>query len=307
MSEYLNHNYSVFIITKDRPHELIQTIKKLFLQSYPPKFILVVDNGSETESKNRIIDLNDARISHYSTGYNSGPAGGAYWGMKLLFEKGYDWVLWVDDDDPPKFDNLIEDLFEIVQKNDNELLGMVGSVGECFDRKKGKIIRFKDKQLTGFLEVDTISGNMFPMVSKRTFSKGLLPNKNLFFGFEDLDFGLSIKRAGFKIITSGDLHLKHRKLAGRLNLKKNTSFKKSTHSIWREYYSVRSLIYILLHKEKSLLGTASFISRNLIKSFVVFKYGMTYGKKSSRMILLGLFDGIFKRMGMRISPVPKSI
>jgi GT2 family glycosyltransferase len=306
MTRNLDYNFAAFIITKDRPDELIQTIKKLLFQSFPPKHILVVDNGSQTESKNRIIDLNDARISHYLTGYNAGPAGGAYWGVKLLFEKGYDWVLWVDDDDPPKFDNLIEDLFEIVQNNDNELLGMVGSVGECFDRKKGKIVRFNDEQLIGFLEVDTISGNMFPLVSKRTFDKGILPSKNLFFGFEDLDFGLSIKRAGFKIITSAELHLKHRKLAGRLNLKKNTSFKRSTHSIWREYYSVRSLIHILLHKEKSLLGTVTCISRNLIKSFVVFKYGIYYGKKSSNMILLGLFDGIFKRMGMRISPVPKA-
>jgi GT2 family glycosyltransferase len=305
MTENLNINFAAFIITKDRPHELIKTIKKLLDQTYPPNYILVVDNGLNNESRERIIDLKSKRISHYSVGSNSGPAGGAYWGLKLLFEKGYDWVLWVDDDDPPKFDNLIEDLFEIVQKNDNELLGMVGSVGERFNRKKSKIVRFNDEQLIGFLDVDTISGNMFPLVSKRTFNKGILPSKNLFFGFEDLDFGLSIKRAGFKIITSGDLHLKHRKLSGRLNLKKNNNFKRSINSLWRDYYSVRSLVYVLLYKEKSLFGTLSFIFRNLIKSFVVFKYGIVYGKKSSRMILVGLFDGMFKRMGMRISPVSK--
>jgi GT2 family glycosyltransferase len=306
MTEIQNIDFAAFIITKDRPNELIKTIKKLLDQTYPPNFILVVDNSLINESRNSINDLNDSRISHHLTGYNAGPAGGAYWGLKLLFEKGYDWVLWVDDDDPPKFDNLIEDLFDIVHHNDNEYLGMVGSVGERFDRKKGKIVRLKDEQLKGFLEVDTISGNMFPLVSKRTFDKGILPSKNLFFGFEDLDFGLSIKRAGFKIITSGELHLKHRELAGRLNLKKNTSFKKFNQSLWREYYSVRSLIHILLHKEKSLIGALSCITRNLIKSVLVFKYGFSYGKKSCRMILLGLFDGIFKKMGMRISPVPKA-
>lgn len=306
MTKKLDYNFAAFIITKDRPLELIETIKELMSQSFPPSYILVVDNGTQTESRDCITHLNDARISHHLMGYNAGPAGGAYWGMKLLFEKGYDWVLWVDDDDPPKFDNLIEDLFEIVHHNDNECLGMVGSVGERFDRIKGKIVRFYDEQLTGFLEVDTISGNMFPLVSKRTFDKGILPSKNLFFGFEDLDFGLSIKRSGLKIITSGDLHLKHRKLAGRLNLKKNKSFKRSIHSIWREYYSVRSLIFILLHQEKSLIGTLSCISRNLIKSVFVYKYGFSYGIKSCRIILLGLFDGIFKRMGMRITPVLKA-
>ena len=145
MTRNLDYNFAAFIITKDRPNELIKTIKKLLDQTYPPNYILVVDNSLINESKECVNDLKNAIISHYSVGNNSGPAGGAYWGMKLLFEKGYDWVLWVDDDDPPKFENLIEDLFEIVQNNDNELLGMVGSVGERFDRKKGKIVRFKDE------------------------------------------------------------------------------------------------------------------------------------------------------------------
>ena len=306
MRENLNHNFAAFIITKDRPFELIETIKKLFSQSFPPSYILVVDNGAQTESKDRINDLHDKKISHHSIGYNAGPAGGAYWGMKLIFEKGYDWVLWVDDDDPPKFENLIEDLFDIVHHNDNEFLGMVGAVGERFDRKKGTIIRLKDKQLTGYLEVDTISGNMFPLVSKRIFEKGILPNKELFFGFEELDFGLSLKRAGFKILTSGKLHLKHRKLAGRLNLISNKNQKKLYSSLWREYYSARNLAFILFHQEKSVIGTLTCICRNLLKSFVVFRHGFAYGTKASSFILMGLFDGIFSRMHMRVSPVAKS-
>jgi GT2 family glycosyltransferase len=307
MTENLNFNFAAFIITKDRPLELIETIKKLFSQSIPPSYILVVDNGSQTESKDRINVLNDIRILHHSIGYNAGPAGGAYWGMKLLFEKEYDWVLWVDDDDPPKFDNLIEDLFDIVHHNDNEGLGMVGAVGERFDRKKGRIVRFNDEHLKGYLEVDTISGNMFPLVSKRTFEKGILPNKDLFFGFEELDFGLSLKRADFKILTSGTLHLKHRIQAGRLNLITNKNQKKLYSSLWREYYSARNLAFILFHQEKSLIGTLTCICRNIIKSFVVFKHGFTYGIKVSSLILMGLFDGLFNRMEMRVSPVAKSI
>jgi GT2 family glycosyltransferase len=275
-------------------------------QSVPPNYILVVDNGAQTESKDRINDLNDTRISHHSIGYNAGPAGGAYCGMKLLFEKGYDWVLWADDDDPPKFDNLIEDLFDIVHHNDNEFLGMVGAVGERFDRKKGTIIRFKDDQLKGFLEVDTISGNMFPLISKRVFEKGILPNINLFFGFEELDFGLSLKRAGFKILASGSLHLKHRVQSGRLNLITIKNQKKLYSSLWREYYSARNLAFILFHQEKSLIGTLNCICRNIVKSFVVFKHGFSYGTKVSSLILMGLFDGLFRRMDMRVSPVVKS-
>jgi len=307
MTRNLDYNFAAFIITKDRHLELIETIKKLLSQSFPPSYILVVDNGTQTESRDRINDLNDTRISYHLTGYNAGPAGGAYWGLKLLFEKDYDWVLWVDDDDPPKFDNLIEDMFDIVLHNDSDFLGMVGSVGENFDRKKGRVVRFKDEHLKGYLEVDTISGNMFPLVSKRTFEKGILPNKDLFFGFEELDFGLSLKRAGFKILTSGTLHLKHRIQAGRLNLITNKNQKKLYSTLWREYYSARNLAFILFHQEKSLIGTLIFICRNIIKSFVVFRHGFTYGTKVSFLILMGLFDGLLNRMDMRVSPVDKSI
>jgi GT2 family glycosyltransferase len=273
----------------------------------PPSFILVIDNGSQDLVTECIKQLNDERIFLHSVGYNAGPSGGAYWGMKLLFERGYDWVLWVDDDDPPKFDDLFEKLFKIVSDNDNEFLGMVGAVGERFDRKEGTIIRLKDIQLTGYLEVDTISGNMFPLISKRTFEKGILPNKNLFFGFEELDFGLSLKRAGFKILTSGELHIKHRIEAGRLNLITNKNQKKLYSSLWREYYSARNLVFILFHQERLLIGTLTCICRNILKSFVVFKHGFTYGTKASSLILMGLFDGIFNRMDMRVSPVAKSI
>jgi GT2 family glycosyltransferase len=268
---------------------------------------LVIDNGSQDLVTECIKQLNDERIFLHSVGYNAGPSGGAYWGMKLLFERGYDWVLWVDDDDPPKFDDLFEKLFKIVSDNDNEFLGMVGAVGERFDRKEGTIIRLKDIQLTGYLEVDTISGNMFPLISKRTFEKGILPNKNLFFGFEELDFGLSLKRAGFKILTSGELHIKHRIEAGRLNLITNKNQKKLYSSLWREYYSARNLVFILFHQERLLIGTLTCICRNILKSFVVFKHGFTYGTKASSLILMGLFDGIFNRMDMRVSPVAKSI
>ncbi len=307
MIDYSNYKFAAFVITKDRPEILLSTIQKLLNQSFPPSFVLVIDNSSEDISFDRIQQLNDKRISHYSVGFNAGPAGGAYWGMKLLFEKDYDWVLWVDDDDPPKFDDLFEQMFKIVLDNDNNTLGMVGAVGELFDKKNAKIIRLEDAQLKGYLNVDTISGNMFPLVSKRVLKHGLLPTADLFFGFEDLDFSLSLRRAGFNIITSGDIHFKHRELAGRLRMSKKLQIKRNKESLWREYYSVRSLAYILLYRQKTFVGFMIFIVRNLLKSIIVFKYGFNYGRKANYMILKGLFDGFFGKMGMRILPNAKQI
>ena len=307
MIDYLNYTFAAFVITKDRPDTLLSTIQKLLNQSLPPHFVLVIDNGSHFLTYEKIKLLNDERVSYHSVGYNSGPAGGAYWGMKLLFERGYDWVLWVDDDDPPKFDNLFEKMFKMISENDTDTLGMVGAVGERFDIYKSKIIRIEDKQLKGYLDVDTISGNMFPLISKRVFYSGFLPTADLFFGFEDLDFSLSLKRASFRIIISGDIHFMHRELAGRLNFIKMTYTKRPMDLLWRDYYSVRSLVYILLYREKSLIGLLTLTVRNILKSFFVFKFGFNYGRIANYMILKGLFDGFFGRMGMRILPNTKQL
>ena len=132
MIDYSKYYFAAFVITKDRPDILVSTVNKLLNQSFPPCFILVIDNGSEDITSDMIKQLNDKRISHYSVGYNAGPAGGAYWGMKLLFEKDYDWVLWVDDDDPPKFD----DLFEEIRKVSLTVEGIVDTE-KCYIRKVG--------------------------------------------------------------------------------------------------------------------------------------------------------------------------
>jgi GT2 family glycosyltransferase len=213
--------------------------------------------------------------------------------------------MWIDDDDPPKFEDIFEKMFKIVEDNDSPALGMIGSVGERFDFRMAKIIRLNDHELKGYLDVDTISGNMFPLVHRRVFEKGILPSKEYFFGFEDLGFCLAVKSSGFRIMISGELHSEHRNLANRLNLKQKQYHKRSAESLWREYYSVRSITYILLHQEKKWYGALISVFRNLCKSLFVFRYGLTYGKVASYMIIRGLWDGIFERLGMRITPLNK--
>ena len=302
-----SYSFAAFVITKDRPEILISTIGKLLAQTLVPDYILIVDNSEGAETKSTIQQMADDRIGYHEVGYNSGPAGGAYWGLKLLFEEGFDWVLWVDDDDPPKFNNLFEDLFQIINANDNQFLGMVGAIGERFNRKRAKIVRLKDDQLKGYLDVDTISGNMFPLISKRVLERGILPTAEFFFGFEDLGFCLATKRAGFHILTSGDIHFNHRKETGRLNLKKKIYNKRSHQALWREYYSIRSLVFIMLHQEKKLVGSCLVIIRNILKSLFVFKFGFGYGFKTFIMIWKGLIDGILGRLGMRVNPMRKTI
>lgn len=307
MSLFSSYKFAAFIITRNRPEKLVSTINAVLNQTLPPEFILIVDNSDVDDTRHKISTLQNNKLIFHSVGSNAGPAGGAYWGLKLLFEKGYNWVMWIDDDDPPKFVDLFEKMFQIVEDNDSPALGMVGCVGERFDLKTGKIIRLKDSDLKGYLDVDTISGNVFPLVHRRVFEKGILPFKDYFFGFEELGFCLAVKRSGFRVVISGQLHYEHRRLANRLNLNKKQTHQRSADTLWREYYSVRNITYILLHQENKRKAAFISVLRNLCKSMFVFRYGFGYGKIASLLILQGIWDGIFERLGMRITPLNKRL
>lgn len=297
--------FAAFIITRDRPKYLENTLQELKDQTFPPALILIVDNSETDLTKNQYEHASGKDIAYIHTGYNAGPAGGAYYGLKTLFEKGYDWVLWVDDDDPPKFNDMMEEMVKIIENNADIRLGMVGAVGERFDRNSAKTIRFRDQELKGYLQVDTISGNMFPLVNRKVFEEGILPDKELFFGYEDLDFGLSLKRGEWQIMVSGYLHLRHRELAGRLGLKEVLYQRKKSNSLWREYYSTRSLMIILLYKEKRMLTAMKYFFKTAVKSIYVFGYGFNYGINNFRFLWLGVIHGIVNKKGQYIKPVPK--
>ena len=49
------------------------------------------------------------------------------------------------------------------------------------------------------VEVDMVAGGQTMLVKAVVIRKHILPEERLFFGFEDLDFSLKVRAAGFKI------------------------------------------------------------------------------------------------------------
>jgi GT2 family glycosyltransferase len=297
--------YSLFIITRNRPSVLKNTIEEIFNQTLPPQSVLIVDNSDNEATQLMYEQTNDSRLQYHKVGYNSGPAGGAKIGMEILFTQGYEWVVWGDDDDPPKFNDVIERLFSIIPKIDICTIGIIGCLGTRFNFRNGLTLRVPDNDLKGLIEVDSISGGMFPMLHRNLYNQNVFPTPDLFFGFEELDFCLAVKRANLKIFVSGNEIYRHRLLHGRLGLIKKYKVK-SKESLWREYYSTRNLIYILLRKEHSYEGVLSISLRTIAKMFYGFKFGYEYGRLNFYFLSKGLYDGFNNRMGMTISPIPKN-
>ena len=269
-------NYAAFIITFERENILEDTINSLFQQSLPPKKILIVDNSETDKTRQLIEGLNHSRVEYYHVGYNSGPSGGAYHGLKELAGKGYDWIFWGDDDDPPAKNDLLEKIFCILEKVELENCGQLGLVGSKFNRFTGELSRIPNEELLAneIIEVDAIGGGQCKIISNKIAELAIYPEKKLFFGFEDLDIDIKIKNAGFKSYVSGQLLYQSRKRSGRLQLKKEKLVSDDSVLLRRQYYSIRSLLDIF---SRNKLYTAM-IYLSIKKGFSIL-LGFTNGYK----------------------------
>ncbi|HMO33793.1 MAG TPA: glycosyltransferase [Lacibacter sp.] len=291
--------FSAFIITYKRPETAATTIRALFQQTRPPDEVVVIDNDP-AQSASVLENIDGLPVRYVPVGSNSGAAGGAAKGLQVLAATGYDWISWIDDDDPPIFKDVYERLLHLATTQ--PACGCVGIIGQQFDRRNGIITRFPDAAIngTGALEVDTIAGGMIKIVNGGMVREHkVYPDDRMFFGFEDLDVDLQIRKAGYHLYVDKELFLRHRKHYNRMNLEVQRSVQKPKERLWREYYSIRSLLAIL---RKHGLDAAFFstLLRAVYKVFYNYRFGFVYGNKNAGYMVRGILDFMLGKYGKRV-------
>lgn len=292
--------YAAFLVTYNRPQALLETINALFRQTSSPSKILILDNGNLPDDFLDVHFLADERLACHKIGFNAGPAGAAEIGLRLLAAEGFEWIFWGDDNDPPPFRDTIERLLASYYVTQNAGLGMLGMVGHQFNYCSGVLVRstFENLQGEGILDVDSVAGNQSMLVHRSVVESGILPDPSLFFGFEELDFCLSVKAGGFRIGVDKELFRKCREHFNRTGFKNTGPYKYAESSLWRQYYSTRNL-FLIYHKHGLRSAWWFHLLRSLVKLVYNFRYGWNFGQKSWRMISAGLFDGLLGRSGFR--------
>lgn len=293
--------FAGFIITYQRPDILMDTIQKILDQIFPPEKLWIIDNSEDFATQQKIEYLNNPNLIYHRVGNNTGPAGAAAIGLKIVADAGYKWILWGDDNDPPPFKNSFEKIFELLSKDvGNLLIGQIGLVGQRFDSKKGKVIRVSDAELKSqlWIEVDTIAGGQMKIVSSEVVSEGVLPEPDLFYGYEELGFDLSLKKAGFSSLVSTAEFLEVRMKYGRIGFDRPAHSKKASNQLWREYYSTRNLLSIL--KRNGLyFGYLYFLSKSMAKGLYGFRYGWDFGVSNFKFVYTGILHSIIGKMGKK--------
>ncbi|QBZ97870.1 glycosyltransferase [Flavobacterium sangjuense] len=297
--------FAAFIMTYERPQLILDTISKLLEQTLPPVKIVVIDNSETTLTQIRLEEFNSPIVVYHRVGYNSGPSGAAAIALKMLADEGYDWIYWGDDDDPPQHSRIFEQLLDLAQSL--PYCGSVGCVGHFFDPKKGIINRVPNIQLQGkgHIEVDTIAGGMTKIVNGKMIREyDILPEKEFFFGFEDLDIDLKIQKAGFHLYVDKEIYLNGRIKSGKINLHVRKINKPTLQTLWREYYSIRNLMYIFWRNKLY----SAFLRILVVKSLKMvfnFRYSFAIGCYTTKITLLAFAHFFQGKMGLRVKPLKK--
>jgi GT2 family glycosyltransferase len=212
-----------------------------------------------------------------------------------------DWLVVIDDDDPPFDDDVLAGLWRLAAGGSVDDVGAVGIIGSVFDRRSGRMRRLADDELAGVVDVDCIGSNQFPMYRVSAVRATGVFEPSLFWGYDDLDYGLRLRRAGFRMVIDGDLARRARTHFGHLDGGTATTGAKPSNA-WRRYYTTRNLIRILrkhgLDQVAWRRATAGSVARSLRVA------ARDPGAAVPMLLgeLRGVVDGWTDRTGRRVEP-----
>ena len=180
--------------------ECLESLEKI---TYPNYEVIVVDNGSKDGSTKKIQEEFPQHIYIYNND-NLGCAGGYNVGMKYAFKRGADYIF-------PLNNDMIVDrnsLEPLVKAMEDEKTGIVGPATYCYPQKEklhtaGELVDYwkggvKELYLTKKGEVDCLSGSY--LIRKEVIDKIGYFCELYFLNFEEGEYCIQTKKAGFKIV-----------------------------------------------------------------------------------------------------------
>lgn len=226
--------YSVAIVTFRRPESLRVVLAGLESQEHRPTLVVVADNDPLCSARQAVLEVaatSPLHLVYLTTGENLGPAGGWARAVRRAAEhpdRGA-WLAVLDDDDPVSSSSVMQRLCEqAAGAADN--VAALGLRGSRLRRTTATLHRVAPSpQGTA---TDYLASNGAPLYRWSAIDEAGFFDEGLFFGFEDLDLGMRLRRRGWRLVVvpSEGLHV--------------VSDTAATRTAWREYYKTRSLVVV---------------------------------------------------------------
>lgn len=289
------------LITFRRPDTLAEHLASLEAQTFPLTTLLVVDNDDDPKTQAILDSYPGAAgaISYLGVSNNPGPAGGIAAGItEVLKDKpDEDWLVLLDDNDPPFTDDTLEVLATAADQlsRRHEDVGGVGIWGAHLERG-GRL-----RAATGDTpeQVAYLPGGAIPHYQIAQLRKAGGPDPSLFFGFDDLDLGLAFERVGSTLFSGG-----FARELGRVAMVENRTVSASVSpATWRRYYSLRNLIIVLRRNDRAGAALSMSLLAGIAKPLANLPVQPRLACKNLRLNALALSHGWRMQSGKSFDPV----
>lgn len=292
-----------------RPRQLLRTLDALAEQTQRLDHLVIVDNGGDVRARHgAAVEAHRAAarsVTILTQSENLGPAGALDVALRHVLTHGeaHDWVVTLDDDDPPQFADTLARLCETMRLliAVDPRCGAVGFGGSAFLRRSVRTRRLHNSELTGApVPVDMISGNHMPLVRCSAIRAVGTYDPRLFFGLDDLEFFLRMRRQGWNVYCDSALARRHRDARGRVGARTVPS-RRLGPADWRRYYSVRNHVSIAV-RYAGVLPTVGLISTLVAKVMLNLFVDPKAAAAHARLTLRACAEGLVGRLGPTWQP-----
>jgi GT2 family glycosyltransferase len=234
---------TALVLTYRRPRLATQTVRWLIDdEGIAPEDVVLVVNGDGG------LDDDDlqAQIEVLALPENLGPAGGFARGLRHVRDtRQTPWIYLCEDDialydlPTPRTKRLIDEAAALEQRG-GAPIGAVVAYGRDVDRHNGRTI---PHAAVGAEPLEDIGMGQWgaTLLSRRVLDAGVFPDESLFWGWEDLDFFLSTRGAGFRVLVDTECA---RVVHGAVTRPARTTWKgvrpNRKQEPWTRYYAARN-------------------------------------------------------------------
>jgi GT2 family glycosyltransferase len=241
------HSTFGVLTTYRRPDDLERSLLAIETQTSPFEELVIVDNDPGERSMAIVDRHRDAMgpVRFVTSPTNLGPAGGRSLGALDILERARDddLIVFLDDDDPLPTPDIVARVVMTAERmvaSDPRTAG-VGLRGGRLERWTGQIVPVDG---SGTPRVDHLHGNRLPCYRVGPLRRVGLFDADLFFGFEELELGLRLRRAGYTLYADADLYASVRTSMAGKEPRTSPSRLLDAPSL-RRYYALRNRLVVL--------------------------------------------------------------
>lgn len=289
---------AVVVVTYNRADLLERMLDGLAALDRAPDAVLVVNNASTDHTREVLERSTLPGLVAIHTTENLGGAGGFHLGLRTAYDKGFD-VMWLMDDDVVPAPDCLTRLLAadgscLIAVREDLTGALVEKSAIRFDLRNPLAIRPKTAsidstyasraQMPETVEVENVAFEGF-LVRREVVERIGLPDPSYFIFYDDVDFAIRARRAGFPIRAVRDAVLV-----------RQLSFDQQ-HDLagWKGYYMYRNLFVVHFRYGENLLVR---LKPWLIALVVVLLSPLRGGRAEARNVARALRDA----RGMRSLP-----